>query len=66
MFDQANEGAKEAAGELGVPEAAFSWFPGYSWQILDCARCRVLIGWRFRCADDSFYGLIADRLVESS
>jgi hypothetical protein len=50
--------------EVGDPETAFTWFPGYSWQILDCGRCRVHIGWLFRCADDRFYGLVADRLVE--
>jgi hypothetical protein len=57
-------GIATGVAELGSPERAFSWFPGYTWQVLDCARCRVHIGWLFRCADDRFYGLVADRLVE--
>lgn len=57
-------GVAHGVAELGAPDTAFTWFPGYSWQILDCARCRVHIGWRFRCADDQFYGLVAERLVE--
>ncbi len=56
--------AAHGVAELGAPESAFSWFPGYSWQILVCARCREHIGWLFRCADDRFYGLVATRLVE--
>ncbi len=54
----------EGVAEVGAPETAFTWFPGTSWQILDCARCRVHIGWRFRGDGDTFWGLVADRLVE--
>ncbi|MCA9679954.1 MAG: hypothetical protein H6709_03745 [Kofleriaceae bacterium] len=50
--------------EQGDPETYFSWFPGYAWQVLACGGCGVHIGWSFRCADDVFYGLIAERLVE--
>ncbi len=56
-------GFARGLAELGAPEGYFSWFPGYTWQIVDCARCRVHIGWRYRCADDGFWGLIAGRLV---
>jgi len=49
--------------EIGSPETYFSWFPGYSWQIVECGACRHHLGWRFRCAGDSFHGLILDRLV---
>jgi hypothetical protein len=49
--------------ELGSPETYFSWFPGHSWQIVHCASCRQHLGWRFRCAGDSFHGLVLDRLV---
>jgi hypothetical protein len=56
--------AASGLSELGVPETAFTWFPGYSWQIAHCASCQVHIGWIFRCAGDLFYGLVADRLVE--
>jgi len=56
--------AASGVAEIGSPETAFSWFPGYSWQVLECSACRVHIGWRFRGAGDTFYGLVAERLVE--
>jgi hypothetical protein len=43
-------------------ETAFTWFPGYAWQILDCRGCGGHLGWRFRCGGDAFYGLVAGRL----
>lgn len=42
----------------GVPEEAFSWFPGWSWQVAECGRCRTHLGWVFRCAGEQFHGLI--------
>jgi hypothetical protein len=56
--------AASGLAEVGAAESAFSWFPGYTWQIADCAACRVHIGWVFRCAGDVFYGLVAERLRE--
>lgn len=46
----------------GATESAFSWFPGYTWQIAVCARCRVHVGWIFRCAGDQFHGLLVAAL----
>jgi len=42
----------------GATETAFSWFPGFSWQIAVCASCRAHVGWIFRCAGEQFHGLI--------
>lgn len=42
----------------GPTETAFSWFPGYTWQIAVCAQCRAHVGWIFRCAGEQFHGLI--------
>ncbi|HEV7555110.1 MAG TPA: cereblon family protein [Kofleriaceae bacterium] len=42
---------------VGAPETAFSWFPGYSWQIASCARCRAHLGWIFRSTPEQFHGL---------
>ena len=42
----------------GSTEEAFSWFPGWSWQIAVCANCRAHLGWIFRCGGDQFHGLI--------
>ncbi len=47
-----------------APSSEFTWFPGFTWQILACRTCRTFIGWRYRCAADTFYGLLRDRLVE--
>lgn len=45
---------------------AHSWFPGYHWQLAYCVDCHVHLGWFYRGAGDSFYGLILDRLIELS
>ena len=42
----------------GTPQEAFSWFPGWSWQIAVCGRCNTHLGWIFRCAGEQFHGLI--------
>jgi hypothetical protein len=49
--------------QVGRPETAFSWFPGFSWQIVACKTCRTHLGWIYRCAGDHFTGLLLDELV---
>ncbi len=46
----------------GSPETAFSWFPGWSWQIAVCARCRAHLGWIYRLSGQQFHGLITAAL----
>ena len=48
----------------GEPSAEFTWFPGYSWQVEGCARCRAFLGWRYRSGAHRFHGLILAHLVE--
>jgi hypothetical protein len=43
---------------LGSTEAAFSWFPGWTWQVAACSRCRAHLGWIYRNAGEQFHGLI--------
>jgi hypothetical protein len=43
---------------VGDTEAAFSWFPGWTWQIAVCGRCHTHMGWIFRLAGQQFHGLI--------
>jgi hypothetical protein len=43
---------------LGSTETAFSWFPGWTWQVAACARCRAHVGWIYRNAGEQFHGLI--------
>ena len=46
----------------GPTESAFSYFPGYTWQLAVCSRCRVHLGWIFRCAGQQFHGLLVENL----
>ncbi len=48
---------------LGEPEVAFTWFPGFSWQVASCARCRTHLGWIYRCRGDQFHGLLIEMLI---
>jgi hypothetical protein len=43
---------------IGSTSDAFSWFPGWTWQVAICGRCRAHVGWIFRCAGEQFHGLI--------
>jgi uncharacterized C2H2 Zn-finger protein len=46
----------------GAPESTFSWFPGWSWQIAVCGRCRTQLGWRYELGGSHFHGLISNKL----
>jgi hypothetical protein len=48
----------------GATETAFSWFPGWSWQVAACAQCRTHLGWMYRNGDEQFHGLITQALRE--
>jgi len=55
----------------GEPEAAYSWFPGYTWQIINCPECWAHLGWCFRATIDSFkprmfYGLTKSAIVDGN
>ena len=50
--------AAPGCAHLGPSETAFSWFPGWAWQVAVCASCRAHVGWIFRCAGEQFHGLI--------
>ncbi len=50
---------------VGQPSTEFTWFPGHSWQIVQCAGCAWHMGWLFRSPERRFHGLIAGRLVEA-
>eukprot|EP00747_Dinoflagellata_sp_TGD_P185969 gnl/TRDRNA2_/TRDRNA2_42769_c0_seq1.p1 gnl/TRDRNA2_/TRDRNA2_42769_c0~~gnl/TRDRNA2_/TRDRNA2_42769_c0_seq1.p1 ORF type:complete len:218 (+),score=54.89 gnl/TRDRNA2_/TRDRNA2_42769_c0_seq1:43-696(+) len=51
--------------EVSPRQALDSWFPGYAWSILICARCEgTHIGWKFTptAGGEAFYGLIVETL----
>jgi len=47
---------------VGQPSEAFSWFPGWRWQIAVCGRCRAHVGWIYRLGGQQFHGLIVAAL----
>jgi hypothetical protein len=56
--------AAPGARAAGEESDHWTWFPGYFWQAVVCARCMQHIGWSYRNASASFVGLILDRVVE--
>ncbi|XP_063608478.1 protein cereblon-like isoform X2 [Penaeus indicus] len=51
-----------------------SWFPGYSWKVCVCPRCKAHLGWIFEPIENTkpsqylasskgFYGLILEKLI---
>ena len=48
----------------GEPTTEHSWFPGYTWRIALCSRCRNHLGWLFQGHGEGFYGLILTQLRE--
>lgn len=57
---------RDAPGCVAVGERStvWSWFPGFAWQVVLCARCHAHLGWGFSATDDitRFFALILDRL----
>jgi hypothetical protein len=51
---------------IGEATSHFSWFPGYTWQFALCGQCLTLLGWAFRSSESLFFGLILDKLRETS
>jgi cereblon len=45
----------------GLPSTEASWFPGYSWRIVECRVCRNHLGWKFEAVERlkpaKFWGL---------
>jgi hypothetical protein len=56
--------AAAGAARLGEESDYWTWFPGFLWQAAICRHCFEHLGWRYRNAEASFFGLIADRLLE--
>lgn len=50
----------------GDPTPEHSWFNGFSWNYAICSQCINHIGWYYQGRNESFFGLILDRLVETT
>jgi len=48
----------------GRATAEFSWFSGYLWRYAHCSTCLTHLGWRFASSSDTFFALIANRLID--
>lgn len=51
---------------MGSPTREHTWFPGFSWNFALCSQCFSHLGWYYRSADKSFFGLILKNLIENS
>ena len=54
--------AAPGCAHIGQTESAFSWFPGWTWQVAVCGRCHAHVGWIYRSAGEQFHGLILNAL----
>lgn len=50
-------------GAMGEESSEFSWFEGYTWQVVICRGCMTHLGWQYWSEGDTFYGLILPRLA---
>lgn len=66
IFEIGCFGAAPGCVNQGPPTLEFSWFSGFSWRFSLCSGCHTHLGWLYRSVggQNSFYGLILDRLVE--
>jgi hypothetical protein len=56
--------AAPGAFTYGDRTSAYSWFPGYTWQLTVCGRCEGHLGWYFTGDGPEFFGLVLEKLVE--
>ncbi len=53
---------------VSVPTTAFTWFDGYAWTVMVCARCGLHLGWQYDVVGTGtpgrFYGLRVDSISE--
>lgn len=48
--------------EIGERSGVWTWFPGFAWCVVECAKCGAHLGWSFT-GGSTFWGLILERLV---
>ena len=49
-------------GATGEESAEFTWFEGYTWQVVICRGCMAHLGWKYWSGEHGFFGLILARL----
>ncbi len=48
------------------PTLDHTWFEGFSWSFCICSSCLTHLGWFYQSGNENFFGLILDRLIEST
>jgi hypothetical protein len=59
--------AAPGARDATPPTTDHTWFAGHAWQLANCGRCDVHLGWRFLPSEggaSGFFGLVLEMLVE--
>ncbi|RVE46917.1 hypothetical protein evm_008478 [Chilo suppressalis] len=61
---------KAKCDNIGNPQGADSWFPGYAWRICACPHCGQQLGWTFESTKNgndsktnTFHGLILSNIL---
>ena len=45
------------------PTEEYTWFPGFTWQVVVCSNCKIHNGWKYSSGSSSFFGLIENTLI---
>jgi len=57
----------DGCGYVGSYSYEFAWFKGFNWRIAVCKLCLTHLGWLFASqSNESFYGLILNRIIDST
>jgi len=57
----------DGCGYVGSYSYEFVWFKGFNWRIAVCKLCLTHLGWLFASqSNESFYGLILNRIIDSA
>ena len=67
VFDILTVDAVNPLKTHGKGTTAFTWFSGYSWQIVSCMGCGTHMGWRYQAVEPNrtptvFWGLLRNHL----
>lgn len=65
-YDISCYSSAEGCTVYGEPTPEHTWFEGFSWSFSLCSRCFSHLGWFYENGDEHFFGLIVDRLVDTT
>ncbi len=50
----------------GIPTMEHTWFKGFQWNYAHCSECLLQLGWFYQRAEEGFFGLILERLIDTT